>query len=443
MKQLIIILGLLLVSSSLTHAQANCKETPPSGLSPLAAYSIFYQNYQDGQYEFALQYGRWLACAKLEEMEGNPKYKLETQYNRLITIYEEIGRSKEDPAERTAYIDTAIILFDESLELFGDNIESKFDIIFKRGRFYQQNYDYVENGLQKAYQDYETLFELNPQKALSMGGGYYLRQALDNLVGKGTKKEAQAFIDNVKPHADGEILEYIEERQQELLGSPEEQIEYFLPIVKENPNNIDAWKALEKAYKETNNRTKLKEVQIKINELESTFKSALNLAELSKSNANYNDAAKYFEQALNRAPGDNHRKRMYLELADANISLEKLSAAKDYVKKALEIDPKDGNSYIKIATIYGAAVTQCSKDRKLEARDKVVYWVVIDYLNKAKEVDSSVANNVNRQLSTYQEVTPNAEDKFFTLSLENGQKVTVDGSLMPCYSWINETTTVR
>lgn len=443
MKHSIILLGILFISSSLSHAQANCNEEPPSGLSPLAAYSLFYENYRNGDYDFALNYGRWILCAKPETLQGNPKFSLKTQYERLITIYEEIGRSKEDPAERTAYIDTARILFNESLELFGDNQEDRYDIIFNRGRFYQQNYNYIDDGLQKAYSDYETLFELNPEKAVPVGNGYYLRQALNNIIKQGRKEDAQNFIDRVKPYAEGEILEFIEEKQQEILGSPEEQIGYFEPIVEEDPSNIEAWKALESAYRQLGDRSKLREVQIKINELEPTYKNAINIAELAKSNANYTEAEKYFQQALDRASTDEQRKEAYLDLADANISLEKLRTAKEHVQSALEIDPNDGNIYLKMAGIYVEAVSQCTKNRKLEAQDRVVYWVVIDYLNKAKNVDSSVASTVNRQLSNYEAVTPTSEDKFFTLDLQNGDQINVDGSLMPCYDWINETTTVR
>ncbi len=96
-----------------------------------------------------------------------------------------------------------------------------------------------------------------------------------------------------------------------------------------------------------------------------------------------------------------------------------------------------------MATIYGTAVTNCTDDRKIEAQDRVVYWLVIDYLNKAKQMDSSVTSTVNRLLPNYEPVTPTTEDKFFTLNLENGQKLSIDSSLMPCYSWINETVTVR
>lgn len=443
MKQFTLLIGILLISSSLVQAQADCNETPPDGLSPLSAYSLFYSNYKTGEYEFALKYGRWMVCAKPEKLEGNPQFKLQTQYERLVKIYEEIGRGKEDPAQRSAYIDTALALQNENLELFGKDPANRFEIILNRGRFYQQNYDYIQDGLQKAYQDYVTLFDIDAKRAMKLGKGYYLRLALSNLVKKGTKEEAQALIDEVKPEATGDILEFIEEQQQELLGSPEEQIAYFQDIVKKEPKNIAAWRALRKAYEETNNRQKLKEAELKINELEPTYESASDLAELSKGNANYADAAKYYKQALERTSDEEQKKQGYLDLADAYINLEKLSDAKAQVQKALKIDPNYGASYIKMATIYGSAVQKCTADRKLEAQDKVVYWLVVDYLNKAKKVDPSVASTVDRNLSTYEGVTPNSEDKFFTLDLENGQKIKVDGSLMKCYSWINETTTVR
>lgn len=443
MKQLITLLGILFISSSLTHAQANCKETPPDGLSPLAAYSLFYSNYKNGDYEFALKYGKWMACAQPQKLDGNPQFKLETQYNRLVTIYGEIARGKEDPGVKSAYIDTALTLLDESLELFGDSPESRFKIIFDRGRFYQQNYDYVEDGLQKAYADYAELFKIDAKRAAEMGDGYYLRQALGNLVDKGNKEEAQALIDIIKPLVEGDKLEYIEEQQQKLLGSPEEQVAYFTPIVKENPKDLAAWKALESAYEELENRQKRKEALIKINELEPTYDSALQLAELAKGNANYSEAAKYFNEALGRASSDKEKVTLYLDLADVNINLKKLSVAKGHVQNALKLEPKNGLAYIKMATIYSEAITNCTSDRKLEAQDRVVYWLVIDYLNRAKKEDPSVSTTVNRQLPSYEAVTPTTEDKFFTLNLENGQQIKVDGSLMPCYSWINESTTVR
>lgn len=443
MKQLISLLGILFVSTPLINAQASCQEEPPGGLSPLAAYSIFYENYRSGEYDLALDYGRWIICAKPEKLEGNPRYSLLTQYERMAKIYQEIARSKEDPSVKNAYVDSALTIQNEALELFGEDPEAEFDLTFDRGRFYQENYNTIDDGLQKAYADYAKLFEINPERAISLGDGYYLRQALNNIVRQGTKEEAQAFIDNVKPHAKGEALAFIEEKQQELLGSPEEQIAYYAPIVEQDPKNVDAWKALEEAYDQLDNRKKLNEVKLKINELDPTYESAMDLAEFARGNAEYQKAVKYYNQALERTDDDSEKKDLYLRIADMHINLEELGTAKGYVQDALDIDPNDGAAYIKMATIYGAAVTQCTEGRKLEASDKVVYWLVIDYLNKAKQIDPSVASTVDSQMSSFKEVTPNSEDKFFTLNLENGQTIKVDGSLNSCYSFINETTTVR
>lgn len=443
MKQLIILLGLLFLSSSFTQAQADCKENPPGGLSPLAAYSLFQENYKNGDYDFALRYGRWITCSKPETLKGYPGFNLEKQYERLITIYEEVGKSKNDPSERSAHIDTALILFDESLELFGEDQKSRFDITFKKGRFYQQNYDYIDDGLNQAYKEYEKLFEMDAERAIAMGDGYYLRAVLRNMVKKNRTEDAQEFIDQTKPLADGEILEFIEEQQREMLGSPEEQIAYFEPILEDEPDNIDALKALESAYESLGDRDKLGEIKRKLYELEPSYDTALSIAEMEESNANYSEAAEFYLQAINESSKDEQKKRLYLEVADAYLNQDKLQEAKEQVNKSLEIDSEYGQAYIKMATVYAEAVSNCSSDRKLEARDKVVYWTVIDYLNKAKSVDSSVSSAADRLLSTYEPVTPSAEDKFFTLGYESGQKVKVDNSLMPCYSWINETVTVR
>ncbi|MDV7393348.1 hypothetical protein RZS08_18390, partial [Arthrospira platensis SPKY1] len=74
--------------------------------------------------------------------------------------------------------------------------------------------------------------------------------------------------------------------------------------------------------------------------------------------------------------------------------------------------------------------------------DKAVYWLVLDYLDKAKARDASTASTVSRRYSSYTPVMPSTEDKFYN-SWEKGASFKIDGSLKACYSWIGETTTVR
>ncbi|MTI88567.1 MAG: hypothetical protein FH748_11415 [Balneolaceae bacterium] len=412
-------------------------------MDPLAAVSLFDSNYKNGDYEFALRFGRWLVCAKPMTLEGRSSFNLQSRFNKLIDTYESIGKTKEDPAIRSAYLDSALAIYDISLDLFGEDKGERFDLILKKGRFYQTNYDYIEDGLGKAYQSYQEAIKLDPEKAISLGEGYYMNITLDYLVSKGEKERAQELIDLLMPHASGKNLDFLNEQQKELLGSPTERLEYYLEVLENEPNDLEALNAIADAHAQLDNREELAKVRKKIHEINPTYESAVELAEIESGNANYAAAIDYLKQALAKATTDDQRIELNMKLANNTFNQDNLQTARNYIREVLNLDSNNGRAYIKLADIYARAVTNCSEDRKLEAEDRTVYWLVVDYLNKAKRIDSSVSNAANSKLSAYEPVTPTTDDRFLTLNLEKGEKVKIDGSLMPCYSWINETTTAR
>lgn len=444
MKAIVTILGIILMGASGLQAQ-ECNPNPPQGMAEIAALSIFQGNYNNGDYPFALTYGRWMACKKPENIEGYPpgRFSLSTQYNRLIKIYTEIGLSKDDPSEREAYIDSALALYDESFELFVENEEDRYDLLQRRGRYFLENYNNIEDGLQKAYADFEAMFELDAEKTTTLADGYYIRVTIENMVRQNRKNEAIQMIEKATPFASLDIQQYFDETLSGLFNSPEERLEFCGGKLEANPNSLSDLRCVADAQEDLNMTAELNETLRKIHSLEPTFDSALKLADVEKGNARYREAADFYKEALEKATTEKDKKEINIDLSDVYTSLEQLPTAKRYIQAALAIDPNYGFAYLKLAALYGQAVTSCTANRKLEPKDKVVYWVVLDYLNKAKQVDPSVTNTVNTQLATYEPVTPTTEDKFFTLGFEQGQEVKVDGSLMDCYSWINETTTVR
>lgn len=445
MKRLATILGILLVSTTVAKAQDDCNPNPPNNMQPIAAYSVFQSNYNSDDFEFALQYGRWMLCAKPTEIEGIPagRFNLATQYNKMIKIYTEVGLSKEDPSEREAYIDSALALFDESFELFAETDEERYELLQRRGRYFLENYNNIEDGLQKAYADFESMFEINPERTTTLADGYYIKVVVDNMVRQDRKDEVVQMIETATEYADAELQTFFDDKLESVFDSPEERVTFYEGKLESNPDDLEALQGLAEAQEDLDMVQEVEETVRRIHELNPTFDSALQLADIDKGNANYSEAAKYYKEALEKAPDDRQKKEINLDLADVYVSMGQLQTAKRYITAALNVDPNYGLAYIKLASLYGSAVSACTDGRKLEAKDKVVYWVVVDYLNKAKQVDRSVTNTVNSQLSTYEAVTPSTEDKFFTLGYEDGQTVKVDGSLMDCYSWINETTTVR
>jgi len=442
MKVIATLVGLLLLTNSGLKAQ-DCTATPPYEMNELAAFSIFQDNYKNKDYPFALMYGRWILCSKTKELEGYPRFSLASQYPKFIDIYTQIGLGEQDPSIREAYIDTALSLFEEQFTLFTDEEVDKYELHQDRGRYLLENYQNIDGGLDMAYGDFKAMFDMDVEKTTLLGEGYYVRVVIDDLVRKGEKDMVLSMIDQATAYAGLELSAYFDDTLESLFNTPEERLEFCGAKLEENPESIEDLKCVAEAQEDLNMTVEFLQTTLLIHELEPTFDSALTLAETEKGNSSYTSAADYFKQALEMADNDTDKKNINLELADVYSSTGELSTSKRYVQDALAIDDAFGRAYIKLASVYGQAVSSCTESRKLEARDKVVYWVVVDYLTRAKSVDASVTNTVNSQLATYEAVTPSTEDKFFTLGYEQGQRVQVNSSLDSCYSWINESTVVR
>lgn len=444
MKSLILIVGFLFASSAIVTAQAECTTEPPDGLKPIAAFSIFQSNYKNKDYPFALKYGRWILCSKPESIEDFPSFDLSRQMDKFTTIYKEIAKQQTDPSVKSAYLDSALMVFEDKLTIYKDDKAEVYKTRQQLGRFYLENTQSLSDAVPKAYEQFQIMFDLDPEKTTKSARGYYVDNLLRNYVNKGETEKAQEIINEASKYATGALVDKLNDYQKDLFGSPEDVIAYFKPILEEEPQNVEALKALEQAYEDQDNQSELTKIRRTLHKVEPTFESAKALAETESSNARYEEAIKLYKEALTMAETDNDKKQINLKIAESYINKGDIKMADGFADAAIEIDPNYGQAYINKARIYATAITNCTADRKLEAKDRMVYWLVIDYLNMAKAKDPSVANTVNSQLGNYEAVTPTGEDKFLRLdNLEDGQKVKIDGSVAPCYSWINKTTTVR
>ena len=444
MKSLTVIIVILFASSALVTAQAECAAQPPDGLKPIAAFSIFQSNYKNKDYQFALKYGRWILCSKPKTIEDFPSFDLSRQMDKFTTIYQEIAKNETDPSIKATYLDSALMIFEEKIILFKEDKEEVYQTHQQKGRFYLENNSYIKDAVPKAYEQFQIMFDLDPQKTTKSARGYYVDNLLRNYVNKGETQKAQEVINEASKYATGDLTEKLNDYQKDLFESPEDVIAYYTPVLEENPKNVEALKALENAYEEQDDLVKLTEIRRTLHKVQPTFESAKSLAETEKGNTRYAEAIKLYKEALKLAKTDVQRKQINLNISEAYINKGEIKTADEFADAAIKIDPNYGQAYISKARIYAQAVTNCTADRKLEPKDRMVYWLVIDYLNMAKAKDPSVASTVNSQLGNYEAVTPTGEDKFLRLdNLKDGQKVKIDGSVASCYSWIKKTTTVR
>ena len=139
----------------------------------------------------------------------------------------------------------------------------------------------------------------------------------------------------------------------------------------------------------------------------------------------------YFDNAI-ELEQDPIKKADYCYSAAAVLFANKqLSKAKQYARRSIELNGNNGKPYILLAQMYASSPKWSDE----AALNKCTFFAVIDKLQKARSVDSSVAEEAGKLISTYSAYTPKDEDLFF-IGLKKGDAVTIGG-------WIGETTTIR
>lgn len=438
-----LLLAFLVVALSAIQVQAQEEEEEgyPFGLGPLEVYSIFSESYKTKDYDLAIMYGESLIRLNPKTMAELPQYKGSDVFEKMIDIYVQLSKKENDPTKKSGLLDSAITYFDRVFAIFTPEEIDYFEWILERGRFYQENADFIKDGYEKAYADYLSLIEMDPQRITELGNGYYVQITLQNLVSEGKKEQALAIINKVSSFADEGTKNFIDKVQNQLFSNPTERIGFLEGKLAENPKDVAILNELYDLYIKVNDLERARATAVSLYEVEPNFKNVMTMATISKKNGNNRDAIKYLNEALKLAVNKKDKAQVYFELADTYLLMEDLKKARENARRASSEAPNWGQPYIKIANIYAQAVSSCASSN-MEREDKAVYWLVLDYLDKAKQVDSEVTSLVNNLYKSYQPVTPNAEEKFFK-GWNKGDEIKIDKTLRDCYDWINETTKIR
>jgi plasmid stability protein len=135
--------------------------------------------------------------------------------------------------------------------------------------------------------------------------------------------------------------------------------------------------------------------------------------------------------------GDQTRKEIHYNMGLMYQEMGQLQNARTQARRALQFDANFGPAYMLIGDVY---VTAVQNQGSLERRDRAVYWLALDYYERARDVDPSVASRANANIRTYRAYMPTGEDIFYELDWTVGEVFSINYGP---YSWINETTRVR
>ena len=170
-----------------------------------------------------------------------------------------------------------------------------------------------------------------------------------------------------------------------------------------------------------------------------TAESAAGCAAMCKKKGDWKGAVEYYDQATDLSDVDQDRADYQYNAAMVLYQeLKNYQLARTYLRRSLEFNPNQGRCYMLMGILYASSkpYSEAEYGAKAAILNKTVFWVAVDKLIKAKQVEPEVAESVNSLISTYAKYFPTKEERFDLPGEFSGSTFTVGG-------WIGETTTIR
>lgn len=431
---------LLLISASTVSAQVDEKCLSNSSISH---ESVKAENYKDA-------YAPWK-----EVIQDCPllRYYTFTDGFKILTSF--LGEHEKGSAEYTKYFDELMDLHDKRMEFIPQfNEKGITNIPTVKGALGLKVIDYLTYSanpdVDLAYQWSKESVEAEKEEAQPAVLFYFVSLSLTKLQQDASLKETfvndylfasqltDEAIENVSKEAYKAAYEGVKNNLTALFinsgaADCESIQEIYAPKVEENKDNLEyleqviaIMESLKCRDQEAYAQASYYSYQIK-----PTAEAAVGCGFRAYKKGDINEAIKFFDESIELE--ENVAKKAEKAYASATIlfSVKRFSQARNYALKALSYDANYGASYILIAKLYASSPNWSDEP----VLNKATFFLVLDKLQRAKSVDSSVAGEANELIRTYSQYTPSTQD-LFMLGYKKGDSITIGG-------WIGESTTIR
>ena len=408
----------------------------------LSIYVEFYKQWKNAGYKGEIikdVIGPWRAAYK-----SCPKSTKNIYIHGEKIIKEYFLKNAKDKETKEKYIDTLMQLYDNRIKYFNQ----RGKVLEKKGK---DLYNYRPSAYEEIFKILDEAVRLNGNKSGYNAVYYYFRTA--EKLAENNKLEIDRLVsifDTVIAICDANIEKYKDKPKKrerwestksniEALFQPWASCDVLIPMFEKkmaaNPDSVELLKKITSTLdaKECTDSELFFKATEKLNMLEPSAKTSYLMGKMMMSKKkDYKKAIEYFKKAIELYDEEAPKEAAYIMTAVAYMQLKQYPQARTYARKALSINPNNGKAYIIIGDAYANSKAMC-QDKELP--ENAVYWLAVDYYQKAKKVDPSVASLAASKINALRPHFPNTEKAFF-YGLTKGKKVTIN-------CWINESTTVR
>ena len=411
----------------------------PDSAECIKYLSYYTEYYKQKNYDSAIP--NWRKAYQL----CPPTSRYTLLQNGTTLIKRLIQQNAKNPAYRAALVDSLMTIYDQRVQYWPKyattSLNNKASDI----------YNYMKKEPMKMYEGLTEIISINKGATTPNVFLFQVNTAIDLYKDGILEPEtvinayetAIAYLAEAQPKNDAEksaVEKTVADVENLFISSQvascENLLELFGPRYEADPQNLDLAKNIVRMMSVTEGCTDndlfLNAVTTMYN-LEPSYTSAYFLYKLYSSRSDVANAVKYMEEAISAAESDSETDANYsFELAAFCYKNGKNADAVAYAQKAIELsDALDGKAYLLMGTIWGSIVCP---GNDIEQRAK--YWVAVDYMNKAKNADETLAEDANNYIRQYSAYYPQTAEAFM-YDVTDGQSYTVSCAGM------RATTTVR
>ena len=427
MKRFILMISvavMALAGSSTLSAQG---KFGPDSAECIKYLSYYTEYYKQKNYDSAIP--NWRQAYKL----CPPTSRYTMLSNGTTLVKRLIQQNSKNPIYRDALIDTLMTIYDQRVEFWPKYATSSLN------NKALDVYNFMKKEPVKMYQILTDVISINKDQTTPNIFLFQMNTAVDlykdglldtetviNVYETATKYLGEATPKNETEKANidktvGDIENLFISSQ---VASCENLLALFGPRYEADPQNLDLAKNIVKMMSVTDGCTDndlFLNAVTTMYTLEPSYNSAYFLYKLYSSRADVDNAVKYMEEAIAAEESDSEQDASYcFELAAFCYKNGKNAKAIESAQKAVELsDAFDGKAYMLMGTLWGSLV--CTGN-DIETRAK--YWVAVDYMNKAKNADPTLAEDANNYIKQYSAYSPQTAEAFM-YDVTDGQSYTV------------------
>ncbi len=427
----------------------------PDSLETIKNYSLYREFYKQGALQDALPYWRFV-------MDNAPKAR-KTPYIDGWNMYEDLAEATTNEATKKAYIDSMLMMYDKRMEYFGQEGEMSAWKALKVKKHLPDNKE-LYNELVQASVDisqedapyYVLLDYLKIKRTEQIIDGKIQKEGaekvleeyskLSDIVDHNVEQEHKYAEKYEKTQTKMDVIAEEMEGYIDILNEPKDCsgiIAKYEPLYRSNSNDLKTVKRV--IGKLSKGRCKSQslygELTNKLFELQPTASGARRIATGYYKSGNTDQAIKYFLQAVELETNNSNKAKIYMNLATMerlkvkSLTVSVARKAREYARKAAELQPGWGKPYIFIGNLYASSGKLCGSGTGWESQR--VSWAATDMWLKAKDIDPDVTSEVNKSIAKYSQFYPTTQEGFMRNGIKNGDRI----PLNDC--WIGGATTAR